>query len=38
NYHASFALVAVICVLGFIAAMVSRERRTAIEMAATTRQ
>ncbi|MBP2656126.1 MAG: transporter transrane protein [Firmicutes bacterium] len=32
NYHASFAIVATICILGFIAAMVSRERRTAIEM------
>ncbi|MBP2652286.1 MAG: transporter transrane protein [Firmicutes bacterium] len=33
NYHASFALVAIICILGFIAALVSRERRTEIEMA-----
>jgi MFS family permease len=32
NYHMSFAIVSGVCILGFIAAMVSRERRTAIEM------
>ncbi|MBP2652549.1 MAG: transporter transrane protein [Firmicutes bacterium] len=31
NYYLSFIIVAVICILGFIAALVSRERRSAIE-------
>jgi MFS family permease len=33
NYHMSFSIVAGVCVLGFIAAFLSRERRTAIESA-----
>lgn len=31
NYHMSFAIVSVVSIIGFIAALVSRERRTVIE-------
>ncbi|MBP2644267.1 MAG: transporter transrane protein [Firmicutes bacterium] len=35
SYRMSFAIMSGVCILGFIAAMASRERRTAMELAAT---